>query len=114
MITLKTLALSHAQDVFNQVKTHLLTQMEQSRSSGGACRYRGPRGLKCAAGCLIADDEYHLEMEDMIWDALVRDDTVPGAHVDLVGSLQSVHDGTPPAMWEASLALVADSFGLQP
>ena len=61
MITLKTLPQATAQEVFDQVTQHLLKQGKAARSGTGACRYRvETRGeiLKCAAGCLIADDEY--------------------------------------------------------
>ncbi|MDO5609506.1 MAG: hypothetical protein Q4G62_01760, partial [Pseudomonadota bacterium] len=61
MITLKTLSSASAQAAADQIVQHLLTQNERSIldfADPGLCAYRGMRGLKCAAGCLIADDEY--------------------------------------------------------
>ena len=66
MITLKTLGKATAQEVFDQVATHLLTQNERSLD-GASCSYRNCDGLKCAAGCLISDDEYDNQMEGIDW-----------------------------------------------
>ena len=72
MITLKTLPQATAQEVFDQVAKHLLTQMKKSVAKRAAesasdskdyCMYRGFDGTKCAAGCLISDDEYKPEFE---------------------------------------------------
>lgn len=45
MITLKTLPQATAQEVFNQIRDHLLTQNCQSREGQGKglCLYRGPK-----------------------------------------------------------------------
>lgn len=60
MIALKTLAQVTDQEVFDQVKTHLLSQKvkSMSRTLEDTCAYRSANSLKCAAGCLIGDDEY--------------------------------------------------------
>ena len=66
MITLKTLPQATAQDVFDHVTQHLLKQGKRSVSSTGACQYRTEQAegvLKCAAGCLITDDEYNSKFE---------------------------------------------------
>jgi len=56
-----------AQDVFDQVATHLLTQKERALVSVAnknvRCAYRGVDGRKCAVGCLIADEDYNPAME---------------------------------------------------
>lgn len=54
---------AEAQEIFNKVATHLLTQGKRSVASDGSCMYRGPEGTKCAIGCLIEDDEYHPLLE---------------------------------------------------
>lgn len=64
-ITLKNLHEATEQQVFDQVAGHLLTQKEVLPSP--ACFYRGPNGLKCAAGCLIANDEYMPEEFNLEW-----------------------------------------------
>ena len=56
MITLATLEQATAQQVFTQVKNHLLKQNEKSMING-ICAYRGSNGLQCAAGCLMSDEE---------------------------------------------------------
>lgn len=114
MITLETLPLAQAQEVFDQVITHLLTQNEQSLDvRSGGCFYRGPRGLKCAVGCLIADEEYDREWEGQGWRHLSSAGKVPLAHERLISALQSVHDHLTPGLWRQSLKQVADVFGLR-
>jgi len=104
MITLKNLAQATPQQVFDQVATHLLTQMDRSADSDDTCAYRGQLGLKCAAGCLIADDEYKPYMEVRgSWGQLVNDELVPFEHEELIRQLQSVHDMNPPSNWRVHL-----------
>jgi hypothetical protein len=118
MITLKTLPQATAQEVFDQVATHLLTQMKKSENDV-ACLYRSSEGLKCAAGCLISDDEYTPEFDldsdgnyGMGWQSLIDRGLVPLAHRKLISALQEVHDGADTFYWRSSLARVADQYGL--
>ena len=93
-ITLKTLPEATNQQVFDQVATHLLTQGIQSKY-GGNCVYRTPAGLKCAAGCLIGDDEYVPAMDNSVdtsWDGMISLELVPDDHYELIASLQKIHD----------------------
>lgn len=116
MITLKTLKSASRQAVFDQVSTHLLTQNKQAvsaRAASGACRYRGPKGLKCAVGCLIADDEYKRSFEGMSWAGLASEHKVPDAHIPLLSALQSVHDDLSPPEWREGLRTVAEKFKLE-
>jgi hypothetical protein len=91
MITLKTLPQATAQEVYDQVKTHLLTQNQMSLK-GDRCMYRGPNGLKCAAGILIGDDEYSDAMEGVSWPGLIGMLHIPDTHELLIRELQMVHD----------------------
>lgn len=97
-ITLKTLPHATAQEVFDYVVSNLLRQGEKSIFPGtiscrrGPNRYRGPNGLKCAAGWLIADDEYREEFEGKGWTNLYRVGSVPATHGFLISSLQDCHD----------------------
>lgn len=113
-ITLKTLAQATEQEVFDQVVQHLREQGVQSRSENG-CAYRGEGGLMCAAGCLIADDEYVAStmdgVADTTWTQLVSDYIVPDEHATLILRLQVVHDGNVDA-WEYGLEKAALSHNL--
>lgn len=117
-ITLATLPQATAQEVFDQVATHLLTQMAVSRegSVGSRCLYRSPTGLACAAGCLIADDEYDpvfdTSGDGTSWGGLIYADMVPNTHQGLVGELQDVHDQFSPNEWLDELRAVAECRGL--
>lgn len=115
-ITLATLSSATAQQVFDQVAVHMLTQKQQSLSySNGVerCVYRGRNGLKCAAGALIADEEYRPCMENKGWDELVFYGTVPADHQFLIARLQEIHDtATWPKSWYEELSNLATSLGL--
>jgi hypothetical protein len=113
MITLKTLAEASAQQVFDQVATHLLTQQNQSISVYGICLYRGPEDLRCAAGCLVADDEYSDSMENAGWLSLVKYKKVPGTHAELIQELQEVHDFHTPSEWRTALHELANEHELE-
>ena len=52
-----------AQDVFNRVINHLVSQGQKSVSVDGLCLYRSPSGASCAVGCLISEDDYSPSME---------------------------------------------------
>lgn len=120
MITLKTLPQATEQEVFSQVATHLLTQNERSilhdrttlLGDSASCMYRAG-ALKCAAGCLIGDDEYKIEMEETTWDMLVIRRVVPKDHACLIGELQSIHDSFPACDWIKELEILAESRGLK-
>lgn len=116
-ITLKTLPQATAQEVFDQVAMHMLTQGEQSMDADRwGCMYRGDGGLKCAAGCLIADDEYRPEMEDLQWVAMAGGMEggmdIPEDHCDLIMTLQGVHDMDNPLEWRERLVVVASNHQL--
>lgn len=124
MITLANLKDATAQQVFDQVATHLLTQNKKSMNPGDvtACLYRSTEGLKCAAGCLIGDDEYTPEMDKggvvgsikvgTGWGRLIERGLVPDVHAELITSLQSLHDATVPEQWPTRLSSFAQRRGL--
>ena len=123
MITLATLPHATAQQVFDQVSSHLLAQGKRSadeskyqplvNGQADACMYRGPQGLKCAAGCLIGEGEYNYNMECRGWDTLVRHGVVPPAHQELIVQLQSIHDSCRPSKWSEALDRLATRMGLK-
>lgn len=119
-ITLATLKDATAQQVFDQVVDHLRKQGKQAYSyKNDSCNYRvvGLCGeiLKCAAGCLIGDDEYSPEMdnndEGTSWAQLVDRGQVPASHRELIRQLQNIHDGVI-THWEKGFAEVALAYGL--
>ncbi len=54
------------QETFDTVVRALLQQGRASRNESGKCRYRGPYGAKCAAGHLIPDELYTLDLEGCV------------------------------------------------
>lgn len=116
-ITLATLPQATAQEVFDQVARHLLTQRKRSLRDGisGACMYKAAGGLACAAGCLIADDEYDYSFESWSWEYLVANrEDFPARHSSLITSLQVIHDSSFPTEWSYVLAVLANNEGLSP
>lgn len=116
MITLKTLPQATAQEVFDQVTRHLLTQLAPAQNETGSCKYKleQPRRiLKCAAGCLIADDEYKKEFAGKSWNWLVSHGLVPNTHAALIISLQKMHNTYLVRDWPERLRRLATDYGLQ-
>jgi hypothetical protein len=111
VITLATLKDATEQEVFNQVGAHLLKQNARAINDG-TCQYRTSGGLKCAAGCLIGDDEYIEGFEDKMWLDLCRDGMVSDKHQELISRLQTIHDVTSIATWYRSLELTAEDLHL--
>jgi hypothetical protein len=103
-----------AQEVFDKVAKHLLTQAKPSLLGSGKCAYRGRDGSMCAAGCLIPDDKYYSGMEDLAWDELVEKGFIPQhPQRGLILKLQSVHDAYFPISWKTELKKLAFDFGLE-
>lgn len=107
MITLATLHQATAQEVFDQVATHLMSQGEKSeRDSALGCAYR-EGNLKCAAGCLISDAEYQPGFEGKDWGYLVESGCVPAIYKDLISDLQTCHDDDDEDGWLKELIRIA-------
>ena len=113
MITLKTLPDATAQEVFDQVTTHLLQQNSKSMGERETCLYRGDGNKVCAAGCLISDDEYNEQMEYQNWKELSNTKQVPEKHISLITSLQEIHDSIDTELWTKSLQELAKDFDLK-
>lgn len=107
----------NAQQIFDKVAAHLLTQGKKamvSTDQAAACMYRGPNGTRCAVGCLIPDELYHEDFEyhtakelpESLWTALEID--MP-AHEELVMALQMVHDNALPETWAKRLHALAEA-----
>ena len=109
----------NGQQIYNKVRAYLLKQNEQSIYRG-ECKYRGPRGLKCAAGVLISDENYISSFEGKMINEAVEvvqaliDSGVDPVWLDLVRGLQSVHDRYQPTGWPLQLTYLAKSYGLKP
>ena len=114
MITLKNLNKHSAQQVFDQVATHLLTQNEKSMADNGRyCAYHAQSGLKCAAGCLIAENEYQHDFEDQGWCSLSSHGKVPPKHDKLIDELQTLHDESDAENWKRELTEFATENSLE-
>lgn len=111
----------NAQEIFDTVAIHLLTQNKKSVYFGVQCRYRAPNNLKCAIGILIPDDIYTDDMEGLgvggLLDSYDISPTLPKyfmKHRDLLAALQLVHDKNDPEYWKGELVSVSTIFDLDP
>lgn len=109
------------QEVFDKVVSHLREQKICCKNEEGTCAYRNDQGLKCAAGCLINDDEYYSAYEGMsILEILSGNYTfVPKSLIErlyphhiLIYRLQKCHDSFLPQFWESELQSIAQEFNL--
>lgn len=110
------------QQIYDRVKKHLLTQMQQC-GNDSSCLYRGADGTKCAIGALIKDKFYSPKLEhkgpreEIVQDALRKSF---GLHpkqpidTDFLGELQEIHDDYSPEDWQNELARFALDYGLKP
>lgn len=83
------------QQIFDYVVGFIRRQGQASKTNTGLCRYRGPDGRRCAAGCLIPDELYNYELEDNLLDTELMHMYIPYLSEDylqLVRDLQRAHD----------------------
>lgn len=105
-----------AQEVFNTVAKHLLTQNKKSENPliGSLCLYKY-NNLKCAAGIFIPDDKYVSKMEGLNWAEIVNlYDFLKSDHDELIISLQRIHDFIEPTFWKRDLNFLAKHLKLEP
>ena len=121
MITLATLEAATAQEVFDQVASHMMRQKERSMLEDSVCAYRGKEGLKCAAGCLISDEEIQLfsfestGLNTLPWTCLINRGIATDNHRSLISELQTIHDSPynlPKEDWANKLRTLAGQRGL--
>lgn len=100
-----------AQEIFDKVTIHLLTQGEPSvNEATSSCMYRGDGGRMCAVGVLIPDHAYDRRMEGKsITDVLSAFDNLQNLapHTELLQQLQGVHDQLDLADWPEALDGIA-------
>ncbi len=95
-------------EILSIVKAHLLKQNCKSTDNTGRCRYRGPDGMQCAAGCLIPDSLYLETMEGKMFNSKEFKEVAAfhgwtAKECDFVRKLQRIHDGVAVREWEAKL-----------
>jgi hypothetical protein len=123
------------QQIFDHVALHLITQGKRSQftknkaTDSSVCAYRGPGGLSCAVGCLIADEHYDHGLEgngalsSWVLDALKASGVPVKTHTsyawgerspinNLLEDLQALHDCADPKTWPDVLIQVADEYDL--
>lgn len=100
-----------AQEIFDVVARHLLTQGRTALNDQG-CAYRGDDGCKCAVGCLIDDEDYRPTFEGRRASIVATNLGWPCEHHVLLNGLQSIHDNHAPQHWRVCLENLAKMNGL--
>lgn len=104
------------QQTFDRIVTHLRKQGCRCVDGFESCKYRNNVGQKCAAGCLIENDEYKPKMEGRCIQTLINEcykfRNITKENLDLVKALQSVHDCEDVDKWEHYFKKVAEKFGV--
>jgi hypothetical protein len=110
-----------AQDIFNVVSAHLLTQGSRAQTTGpswGQCVYRAKDGKKCAAGVLIPNELYTPRMEGNNFRAVLTEfPELPDwmrENAALITELQIIHDVYEPYDWRRKLNELARDRGFTP
>lgn len=109
------------QELYDFVALHLLKQGWPSML-GEDCAYRDGKGGKCAAGCLITDDEYTpngIGIEGLSWAAAVDRAGITYHEVDFIYALQIAHDNAERynsrvwlAGWRGRMLALAENYQL--
>lgn len=107
------------QEIFDTIVTHLRKQGRKALRAdmSGGCGYRAEGGLKCAAGCLIPDEDYKQSFEGHSVGSDRPDAEVavyfaskfPLEQIILIGELQEIHDRMDPFAWEYGFKQLASS-----
>ncbi len=102
------------QEVVDFVVAALRKQNCKASKGGGDCWYR-LGDLKCAAGHLIPDCDYRTSFEGQILSTSYQVTNYfkeRGFDVDLIRSLQRIHDGEDIKDWEDGFERAAKAFNL--
>lgn len=106
------------QEIFNTVVRHLRKQGAPAQSGfEGTCMYRAPGGLKCAAGCLIPDEDYDPKFEgNSVFGPNVNpyfSKRFSNNQISLIRELQEIHDDRDIQNWEFDFKRLAKRWKLE-
>jgi len=102
------LATMTEQEVFNIAAEHLILQNKKSELVEGVCMYDGG-DVCCAAAPFIRN--YKEYMEDIEWNS--RTVNPESLHVNLISSLQTLHDNEAVVNWKDKLIVLANNHNLE-
>ncbi len=106
------------QQAFTKIVTHLRAQNRQSKDDlYRLCLYKAPNSDSCAVGCMIPDDQYSPNMEGKSLRVLMETfpdlfNEWPENTINLMSSMQTVHDVCEPDDWEERFGVVATAHKL--
>lgn len=98
------------QDIYDQVKDHLLKQKKKSMFNE-QCDFISPDGCRCSVGCLMSEEEAYIYRGlslDLINPIVELDETKQ----DLLGLLVDCHDCYKVEYWKTRLEQIAETYDL--
>lgn len=111
------------QEIFDRVKTHLLTQGRASlgqKIGATTCMYRGEDGCQCALGPFIPPENYMVDLEGRSGRSLYEDGYLVVFLADsmepnctFIEKIQEIHDIYLPEEWARKLQGLATRYELQ-
>lgn len=110
MISVRTLATSSSQALFDQLSRHLMSMDAPCRQANGVIGAYHFGDRRSPAGSLVANDDYLISMEDQSWRSLSEKGIVPTDHAELIDEIEYIHDSFPPEEWEAHLINMAERY----
>lgn len=106
------------QEIYDAALLGIRKQGRFSTDGLGVCMYRGPEGIKCAAGHVLTDEEVAVIGEG--WSIIDAQHSIPEQlkpHVSLLQELQRTHDEAAMdgdwASWELDMTQLAKRHGLR-
>lgn len=119
-ITLNTLEVATAQEVFDQAANYMLSNIPLFCKTK-ICSYRfnvrvSPTDLieaYCVGGCFISNEEYNHNLEGNTWTELASYEDIPSKHQYLIQDLQGIFDNEPTSDWEEKLYELSVKHRLQ-
>lgn len=102
------------QEFFNLVWERAKTK-ERSISLSGGCCYRNPSGTEnhCFIGIAIPDEDYHEDLEGLIAVDNQICGMFPNIPIDMLCTLQEIHDSAHPDTWKHMLTQFAEDYKLE-
>lgn len=120
---METAVKSLNQVMFTKMVQHLRQQNSKSIQQtefGNDCMYRGEGGKMCAVGCLISDGNYSWDLEGTQVTSMYVMDAIENSgfnndlyDIDLLKSMQNIHDKRPTCEWEDGFDAVALEYNLE-
>lgn len=117
-MNLSKIKTSSPQEIFDYICRHLLSQGSRCVGKENGSLYFGSDGKRCAAGCLMDDEDnkrYKIEKKHnhLSWTNLGNLGIAPPEHSEVINDLQRIHDHSEIEIWRGKMEIVAERYRLK-